>query len=198
MRGKGDRFVCRRSLPGITPAYAGKSCFFNFLTFCVRDHPRVCGEKHHHQVCKGPCEGSPPRMRGKAVIGKYLKVNLRITPAYAGKRAELPYAPVRSRDHPRVCGEKKLEIISMHLVQGSPPRMRGKGQKTMTTIYSAGITPAYAGKRYRRAVGQANDRGSPPRMRGKASNSANASHVHGITPAYAGNSIHALLCVPAS
>ena len=53
-------------------------------------------------------------------------IKQRITPAYAGKRAELPFAPVRSRDYPRVCGEKKWKMFLLDSGAGSPPRVRGK------------------------------------------------------------------------
>ena len=35
----------RSSRAGITPAYAGKSCRILLALLCLRDHPRVCGEK---------------------------------------------------------------------------------------------------------------------------------------------------------
>ena len=69
-----------------------------------------------------------------------------------------------------------------------------------------GITPAYAGKRQRRAtactwlrdhprvcgekrenrMSKVYSRGSPPRMRGKVSAGATLPRLGGITPAYAG------------
>ena len=52
-----------------------------------RDHPRVCGEKHAWASFRFAQLGSPPRMRGKVVQHRKDLPQLRITPAYAGKRA---------------------------------------------------------------------------------------------------------------
>lgn len=48
---------------------------------------------------------------------------------------------------PRVCGEKARTLIVQDEPQGSPPRMRGKGQARCEVVVEFGITPAYAGKR---------------------------------------------------
>ena len=45
MRGKGCILAGGVGAQGITPAYAGKSCFSSFSYGVVEDHPRVCGEK---------------------------------------------------------------------------------------------------------------------------------------------------------
>ena len=53
----------------ITPAYAGKSCLPRGRSSENKDHPRLCGEKHH------------PKAPQKCKPG--------ITPAYAGKSSAL-------------------------------------------------------------------------------------------------------------
>ena len=145
-------------------------------------------------------------MRGKVSRLQMTRLVVRITPAYAGKRTQAADRKRLTRDHPRVCGEKRLEIISMHLVQGSPPRMRGKVAQAVPETYRYGITPAYAGKSYDRCVTAQADRdhprvcgekpryahwldfpsGSPPRMRGKGQVVERANAARRITPAYAG------------
>ena len=45
MRGKGHVHGFLRGLPGITPAYAGKSRWLYAGNCEVKDHPRLCGEK---------------------------------------------------------------------------------------------------------------------------------------------------------
>ena len=70
----------------------------------------------------------------------------RITPAYAGKTQRLFATCVHTRDHPRVCGENKEKTAKTVAAQGSPPRMRGKHVRTVTSALIARITPAYAGK----------------------------------------------------
>lgn len=69
-----------------------------------------------------------------------------ITPAQAGKSANLVVHGVLVQDHPRTGGEKGLGSQVTQLSQGSPPRWRGKA---IGMHYCAGvhrITPALAGK----------------------------------------------------
>ena len=49
-------------------------------------------------------------MRGKALSGLLITGQGGITPAYAGKSAQLEGAPPLAQDHPRVCGEKTKKI----------------------------------------------------------------------------------------
>ena len=147
MRGKEVQGLLQDLVGGITPAYAGKShtCSIGFPA--LQDHPRVCGEKEMASKNGMTTQGSPPRMRGKAVHHKHRHSPGRITPAYAGKRTR-PRRWVRPpRDHPRVCGEKKVVVFPDFPGQGSPPRMRGKGTRPPFLRNGAGITPACAGKR---------------------------------------------------
>ena len=66
-------------------------------------------------------------MRGKVLRENGSVYEIRITPAYAGKRMRKAKRAPAWKDHPRLCGEKwKLQ---------------------MTTSLEARITPAYAGKR---------------------------------------------------
>ena len=206
MRGKVNSPPQRLIKFGITPAYAGKSYTLLDLPAGERDHPRVCGEKalgHGHQPF---VQGSPPRMRGKVYKAGVQDAGRGITPAYAGKRLR-PSRPRRGCwDHPRVCGEKAYGN-NYHLPdQGSPPRMRGKGNRRILERQAQGITPAYAGKSHsnisysdvfgdhprvcgEKAPDAALQRrvvGSPPRMRGKGLFAVKARDAVGITPAYAG------------
>ena len=75
MRGKEELARAVNRVTGITPAYAGKSQGI-----------------YDVQACGG---GSPPRMRGKAIVfvDDYLAV--RITPAYAGKSANISVLSIR-------------------------------------------------------------------------------------------------------
>ena len=65
MRGKDHPCGRNSALPGITPAYAGKSCFGVGFPPIRGDHPRVCGEKAILDPSLSAEAGSPPRMRGK-------------------------------------------------------------------------------------------------------------------------------------
>ena len=53
---------------------------------CIKDHPRLCGEKNTHRTAAVGIAGSPPPMRGKDDDGSTGNPKGRITPAYAGKR----------------------------------------------------------------------------------------------------------------
>ena len=65
-------------------------------------------------------------MRGKAHAVIKHKRSLGITPACAGKRLRLGCRKSETKDHPRVCGEKKINGDIITDVKGSPPRVRGK------------------------------------------------------------------------
>ena len=87
-------------------------------------------------------------MRGKVEFFCFEVVADGITPAYAGKRVLVSIALMRLGDHPRVCGEKTIDVGVAVQKAGSPPRMRGKGMVHRAQHRPAGITPAYAGKSY--------------------------------------------------
>ena len=86
MRGKVIETSAPNGYVRITPAYAGKSGILWLNLCCVRDHPRLCGEKSgaykHHKHLRG----SPPPMRGKEIERIFTFSFYGITPAYAGKR----------------------------------------------------------------------------------------------------------------
>ena len=134
---------------GITPAWAGKSGVPGIFTFLRMDHPRVGGEKLSVRLGIRCLCGSPPRGRGKA-FRKSSKRNLtRITPAWAGKSKNNNFNVWQIWDHPRVGGEKLTFIIVKPPFLGSPPRGRGKAVLEIHTELNHGITPAWAGKRWR-------------------------------------------------
>ena len=126
MRGRALFWLRRFALSRITPAYAGKRNWSIFDTFTSKDHPRVCGEEHAVLVMLPGGKGSPPRMRGRAVLYAFI-INC-------------------IGDHPRVCGEEYAERRGCRASLGSPPRMRGRGAHKPVRLLDGGITPAYAGK----------------------------------------------------
>ena len=113
-----------------------------------------------------------------------------------------------SQDHPRVCGEKDFQIEPEALVEGSPPRVRGKEIDVGADEAGVGITPACAGKSYIRVMNRVEDKdhprvcgekvgvaeavddgeGSPPRVRGKENGAFRRGSAGRITPACAGKS----------
>ena len=106
VRGKVKNATGIDAFSGITPACAGKRFVWFGLTPDGQDHPRVCGEKS--KTLRGLMHflGSPPRVRGKDILGSPLVRGERITPACAGKSNVRLAVDGFSEDHPRVCGEK--------------------------------------------------------------------------------------------
>ena len=96
---------------GITPACAGKRGSIRKQNGTVRDHPRVCGEKVRRLARIINCNGSPPRVRGKAKRITVPSASVGITPACAGKSIWHPTPETPRWDHPRVCGEKTKESL---------------------------------------------------------------------------------------
>ncbi len=86
MRGKGQPARLISTVGGITPAYAGKRSVRRLHKGIRWDHPRLCGEKLIPIEFGGIETGSPPPMRGKVEEFIMKKIDVRITPAYAGKR----------------------------------------------------------------------------------------------------------------
>ena len=153
--------------------------------------------------------GSPPQVRGKPLRHVRTIPATRITPAGAGK-TYCPYlSPWAAQDHPRRCGENGGHVATVRDGVGSPPRMRGKHKLGLLSNKWRGITPADAGKTFRRELqenpcedhprgcGENNLkknvthlwRGSPPRMRGKHGFGDVWVRIPRITPADAGKTI---------
>ena len=171
-----------------------------------RDHPRLCGEKWQKKTLLQNSRGSPPPMRGKVDTRHLFPLWAGITPAYAGKSPKWTESQLRTWDHPRLCGEKRLVLGRTTAHTGSPPPMRGKAKCGSDNVSVQGITPAYAGKSLTGTVWTRPPRdhprlcgekpassslvrfqpGSPPPMRGKGPDRfGNCAHNR-ITPAYAG------------
>ena len=125
-------------------------------------------------------------MRGKVLRLRFCLNGARITPAHAGKSADI--------------------AGGMPKGTGSPPPMRGKAVLLMYLNADFRITPAHAGKSiyfvFTHTVLQDHPRpcgekmslwlrwisavGSPPPMRGKATRDLINGQIAGITPAHAG------------
>ena len=67
----------------------GKAQFFDSCFGFFKDHPRLCGEKSCRPLFLMLKIGSPPPMRGKVEGNAAINACKRITPAYAGKSANL-------------------------------------------------------------------------------------------------------------
>ena len=110
MRGKRFALAKISMLVRITPADAGKTIAASNISPSVQDHPRGCGENY-------------------TVTALYTGER-RITPADAGKTVRLDDIFEKIMDHPRGCGENYPASSRRQTKGGSPPRMRGKRQRT--------------------------------------------------------------------
>ena len=66
----------------------------------------MCGEKGFAERLMAFVLGSPPHVRGKAVLSSHWFDAMGITPACAGKRRGPENLGRAYMDHPRMCGEK--------------------------------------------------------------------------------------------
>ena len=140
-----------KQVSGITPAYAGKRKSCAAQKTSAWDHPRMCGEKLATGSRTRKAAGSPPHVRGKESEKPDCDDKRRITPACAGKRPAASAPVSGQRDHPRMCGEKRLVSIEPRSACGSPPHVRGKVHGLNVGKAAGGITPACAGKRLKRS-----------------------------------------------
>ena len=208
MRGTAASSTITSRDTGITPAHAGNSRGSAGKDRAARDHPRSCGEQFIYALDSRTFAGSPPLMRGTALIPLPPQPDHRITPAHAGNSFFPSSDKDANTDHPRSCGEQDHQSRSTLDSSGSPPLMRGT-----VAFYKMGqkwhrITPAHAGNSFYfmryfifpqdhpRSCGEQHSPpkstvatvGSPPLMRGTAQILGCLPSPAGITPAHAGNS----------
>ena len=89
----------------------------------------MCGEKVAMVTTAVSTPGSPPHVRGKELRVETCFADNGITPACAGKSNLFVFRRIEPKDHPRVCGEKRISVVLSCTSVGSPPRMRGKEWK---------------------------------------------------------------------
>ena len=125
-------------------------------------------------------------MRGKVSPVLVRAIPDRITPAYAGKSTPLYQLSFSAMDHPRLCGEKRRFHCNFQRRLGSPPPMRGKVCTVRCGFLGMGITPAYAGKRFRGQRGSKIYKDHPRLCGEKFTFLIDTVFPARITPAYAG------------
>ena len=128
MRGTVFHIIIISFLLRITPACAGNRHLHLRPEHNYQDHPRVCGEQLQQSPSTSFITGSPPRVRGTALISNPTKFFIRITPACAGNRRVHQAGRIHTWDHPRVCGEQTSFWNSNFRIAGSPPRVRGTAE----------------------------------------------------------------------
>ena len=192
VRGKVPEYLGGGRYHGITPACAGKRSAVRNSHQWNQDHPRMCGEKITKVKNNQHAMGSPPHVRGKGSTTTAWTLSARITPSHAGKSCTFRRPRWRSRDHPRIRGEKLFVQLPDNRQRGSPPHVRGKVVHLAIVPCGEGITPACAGKRKRRAKRWA-AAWDHPRMCGEKSLSFSfCISRYGITPACAGKRVRGI------
>ena len=149
MREEYSRVFVFISLPGITPAHAGRIKAFKSSFLVVWDHPRACGKNSAKTVWLSKCGGSPPRMREECYSEPRHWSTPRITPAHAGRISTTLSKHNLARDHPRACGKNLTIRICRQRAVGSPPRMREECLIMYKRSLIFRITPAHAGRMIR-------------------------------------------------
>ena len=107
VRGKRGYSRGNAAILGITPAGAGKTSEFIIVSHLWQDHPRRCGENDVRLRKFDPVPGSPPQVRGKHIVAGRRSIDVRITPAGAGKTWFFRPSKQKNTDHPRRCGENR-------------------------------------------------------------------------------------------
>ena len=145
VRGSRSSVTLSVVLHGIIPAGAGLTSLSKTAAALDWDHPRGCGAHSSAFFFLFVHQGSSPRVRGSPHCKSTQMAGLGIIPAGAGLTGQYPAASRTSRDHPRGCGAHCLSTSSLHLRQGSSPRVRGSPRSDTVTHGDGGIIPAGAG-----------------------------------------------------
>ena len=90
--------------------------------------------------------GSSPLTRGKVQGSRKGQYHHGIIPAYAGKSSIKQLGISARQDHPRLRGEKGLDVHGATIDEGSSPLTRGKENGLGDISIKGRIIPAYAGK----------------------------------------------------
>ena len=148
----------------------------------------MCGEKLGSFFLLRCCTGSPPRVRGKALLEKLLFRLCRITPARAGKSLFVSWDFCFIWDHPRACGEKWPRLGCGQWRVGITPARAGKSMMWPCRRPMTRDHPRACGEKPPTCRNSCLSLGSPPRMRGKVHVCHCSLIRRRITPAYAGKS----------
>ena len=189
MRGRPLCCAPSRWVLGLTPANAGTTVAPAASAPTIAAHPRECGDDAGAAEKGVPCDGSPPRMRGRLDAGPPPERDVGLTPANAGTTSDEQTGKIINAAHPRECGDDDVAVAGVPRGVGSPPRMRGRRTLMCGWRPDCRLTPANAGTTsslppgsytptaHPRECGDdgrtggpgCDGEGSPPRMRGRLS-----------------------------
>ncbi len=149
-----------------TPAYAGNGLSRRHCGPCIREHPRLRGERGPIGVPVELKTGTPPPTRGTAAATAAGTQRLGNTPAYAGNGVTNTAGCSSRREHPRLRGERDSMSRPKLLDLGTPPPTRGTVLCSVSAWDKSGNTPAYAGNGRQPHAGRNRSR-EHPRLRGE-------------------------------
>ena len=167
-RGKHDRELRRRHVPGLIPAHAGKTAFVLLTLQLLTAHPRSRGENGGCTTSSQRKAGSSPLTRGKLAGAVAVCEPVGLIPAHAGKTVSALAGEADDGAHPRSRGENVRENRGPTGDLGSSPLTRGKHKRIATFSKPRGLIPAHAGKTPLESM-QEHVAGAHPRSRGENS-----------------------------
>jgi len=91
--------------------------------------------------------GSSPRVWGKEGKRHLQWETSRIIPTRVGKSATRRAGSPQTSDHPHACGEKPVVFEVQDVLDGSSPRVWGKGVLAIAVVFDFRIIPTRVGKR---------------------------------------------------
>ena len=129
-------------------------------------HPRSRGENYSELGNTPSMVGSSPLTRGKRLVLIFVRSNIRLIPAHAGKTPRRKRSPRGDRAHPRSRGENQNASRLSAAWSGSSPLTRGKLEIVEADENQGRLIPAHAGKTHGQYFGSS---GVPahPRSRGE-------------------------------
>ena len=197
------------------PAYAGNARCLCSQRTPAPVHPRIRGERRVRRPAADLCGGSSPHTRGTRGQHHSASDGLRFIPAYAGNALGRIDQPEDGPVHPRIRGERHLELNMNNIELGSSPHTRGTRIDADRYRPNTRFIPAYAGNASS-ACGQRSCSPVHPRIRGEREVlkkrvlviDGSSPHTRGtpepttrlrsevrFIPAYAGNA-SCCLCIP--
>ena len=111
-----ERLSCQRTVElvmRITPAHAGKTLVLLHAYILFQDHPRSRGKDKAPNIAGTIAAGSPPLTRERHCFKSFLSCFDGITPAHAGKTADIQTNILLFWDHPRSRGKDLVPVSSL-------------------------------------------------------------------------------------
>ena len=128
------------------PACAGEPVVLGLLSTAATVYPRVCGGTPERRRRRPPWAGLSPRVRGNRLrLGRRTVSNGSI-PACAGEPVIVRGSGEIGEVYPRVCGGTVPTILSITMVRGLSPRVRGNPGRQRHRQSVGRSIPACAGE----------------------------------------------------